>query len=247
MEHDLERLRAVFGSAFPAAPRFTAAANTAALDASLRATDALLGGDTLAPATWLYQHAMVRPGAARLAKVLSAAEALGRDVGADQLHVAQLPYVDGDRWIALTGDRPTGSLGLVAHCPDGWQADRPTAMWMLDAWQDVVPSATETTGISYHCDAPGARSPQTVLITVPPSAAATNWTLETLGASVREALDLARMRSADIDSLEAVPRFLPAIYLAFNLEGKTPSVDLNEIINAAVVSDNAAFMGQAPP
>src|SRR6185369_297486 len=142
---------AVFGSAFPAAPRFTAA-NADALDASLRDADALLGGDVLAPATWLYQHATVRPGAARLAKVLSAAEALGRDVGADQLHVAQLPHVDGDRWIALSGDRPAGSLGLVAHCPDGWRPDRAAAMWVLDAWQDVVPSATETTGISYHCD-----------------------------------------------------------------------------------------------
>lgn len=240
VEHDLARLRAVFGEAFPAAPLFTAA-NAAALGASLADATALLGGDSLAPATWLHQHALVRPSAARLATVLSGAEALGRGVGADQLQVAQLPHSAGQRWIALAGERPAGSLGLVVHNPDGFKPDQPAAAWIVDAWQDVVPNASETTGVSFHFDAPGARAPQAILLAVPPSAAATEWSVETLAASVREALDLARMRAVDIDHLSAVPRFLPAIYLAFNLEGKTPSIDLGAILTQAIQLDNAAF------
>jgi hypothetical protein len=242
--HDLERLRAVFGEAFPAAAVFTAA-NADALGASLADATALLGGDALAPATWLHQHALARPSAARLATVLSGAEALGRDVGADQLQVAQLPHSPGARWIGLRGERPAGSLAIVVHTPDGLQPDTPLAAWIVDAWQDVVPNASETTGVSFHFDAPGARAPQAVLLAVPPSAAAASWSLETLAGSVREALDLARMRGVGLDDLAAAPRFLPAIYLAFNLEGKAPSIDLGQIVSHAIELDNAAFTQQA--
>ncbi len=243
VEHDLARLRAVFGDAFPAAPLFSAA-NPGPLGASLADAAALLGGDPLAPATWLAQHAFVRPAAARLATVLGAAEALDRGIGADQLQVAQLPHTPGARWIALRGERPAGSLALVVHSPDGLQPDRPLAAWVVDTWQDVVPSASETTGASFHYDAPGARAPQTLLLAVPPNAAHAAWSLETLAGSVREALALARLRAVAGDDVAAIGRFLPAIYLAFNLEGRTPSVNIGQLIDAAIAVDNAAFSAE---
>ncbi len=245
VEHDLARLRSIFGESFPAAALFTAA-NAGALGASLADATALLGGDPLVPAAWLAQHALVRPSAARLSTVLSGAEALGRDIGADQLEVAQLPHAPGERWIALPGERPAGALGLVVHTPGGLRPAEPVAAWVVDAWQDVVPNATETTGVSFHYDAPGARAPQTLLLAVPPSAVTSNWSLEMLAASVREALALAGMRGVQIDQLAAVPRFLPATYLGFNLEGKTPSIDFGPLFTQAIERDNAAFAAEGP-
>jgi hypothetical protein len=247
VEHDLARLHAVFGRSFPAAPLFSAAASAGELAASLDDADALLGRDPLAPTTWLARHALVRPAASRLATVLSSAEARGRDVGADQLQVAQLPHRARQRWVALAGERPVGSLALVAHSPDGLKPRRAVAAWIVDGWQDVVPSGSETTGVSFHFDAPGARAPQTLLIAVPPSATATAWSVDTLADTVREALALARLRAVEGDNLAAIPRFLPAIYLAFNLEGRTPSVNVGQIIDAAIALDNAEFAGGGPP
>jgi hypothetical protein len=38
--------------------------------------------------------------------------------------------------------------------------------------------------------------------------------------SVREAVELSKMRAVDLDHQEAAGRFLPAIDLAFNLDGR---------------------------
>jgi hypothetical protein len=243
VQYHLGRLRAVFGEAFPAAAVFRPA-NVDALAASLGDATAVLDGDPLAPTTWLAQHALVRPAVGRFVTVLEAAELLGRDLGLDQLQVAQLPHLPGERWIGLPGERPEGSLGLVVHSPGGFRPRRPVAAWVVDAWQDVVPSAVETTGVSFHFDAPGARAPQTLLLAVPPNSTAASWSLETLAGTIREAHALARIRAVDLDQLTGVPRFLPALYLPFNLERLTPSVDFHALIDNAIRLDNEAFIAE---
>ena len=245
VEHDLSRMRAVFGQAFPAAPIFRAA-NRGALAASLADANALLEGDSLAPATWLAREALVRPAAGRLSAVLSGAEALGRSdgVGADRLQVAQLPHRPGDRWLALPGRRPAGSLALVLHSPAGVRPGGRMAAWVVDAWQDLVPDDTETTGVSFHFDAPGARAPQTLLLAVPPNPTATAWSLGSLADTVLEALALARLRAVESDRVAALPRFLPAIYLAYNQEGVTPSFDVGQLVERAIEIDNELFLAE---
>ena len=98
--------------------------------------------------------------------------------------------------------------------------------WSLDQWTEAVPTDMETTGVSFHFDAPGARAPQTMLIATPTDAQAARWTVDTLAGTVREAVALARIRALDIDDVDAAARFLPAAYLPFNLESKMPSVNL---------------------
>ena len=71
-----------------------------------------------------------------------------------------------------------------------------------------------------------------------------SWTVEALAGSVREAIALARIRALDGDDLEAVGRFLPAIYLPFNIEAKTPSINLAEMIGVAIELENRAFLEQ---
>jgi len=235
-------VRRVFGESFPVLPVFSAA-NGAELNVAAAAD--LLDGDPLAATTWLTQHALVRAGAARLTGVLTAAEMLGGGFGLEALTVAQLPFAKGDRWIGLpradVAERPAASVSLVAHAPKPVDFTRPLAGLVLDQWSDVVPNDHETTGVSFHFDAPGARAPQTMLLAVPGDRRAPSWTVELLAGTVREAMALARMRAVDLDDLDAVGRFLPAIYLPFNIEAKTPSINLFGMINAAIEANNLAF------
>jgi hypothetical protein len=112
---------------------------------------------------------------------------------------------------------------------------------IVDQWGEAVPSTTETTGVSFHFDAPGARAPQTVLIATPTDRGAATWTVDALTATVREAVALARIRPLDIDDIDVAARFLPAAYLPFNLEAKVPSINLAATVAIAVGVHNMKF------
>ena len=59
-----------------------------------------------------------------------------------------------------------------------------------------------------------------------------------------EALALARLRAVDSDRVAALPRFLPAIYLAYNQEGVTPSFDVGQLVERAIEIDNELFLAE---
>ena len=246
--HDLARIRAVFGQAFPVLPLFQPP-NGAELDTSA-ADDQLVGDDPLAPVTWLTRHALVRPAAARLVAVLEASEMLGGGTALEELAVAQLPHTPGDRWIGLPWEQPglgpAGTTAVVAHVADDSGFDGPLAGLIVDQWTDMVPNDQETTGLSFHYDAPGARAPQSILVAVPADPAARSWSVDALVGTVQEAMDLARMRAYDIDDLAGVGRFLPAVYLPFNLEAKTPQLNLSAMIAKAVQLADIAFLEEQP-
>ena len=94
---------------------------------------------------------------------------------------------------------------------------------------EVVPSAQETTAITFRYDAPGSCAPQAILLAVPPQLGQA-WDLETLEATLLETLELAKLRSVhpalhrQADQLDVKP-FLPALYFAFNPSGDTISTD----------------------
>jgi hypothetical protein len=44
-----------------------------------------------------------------------------------------------------------------------------------------------------------------------------------------ETLDLARIRAVDLDALDEVGHYLPALYFAFNTAGETVSTDFTRI------------------
>ena len=246
--HDLARIRSVFGDAFPVLAVF-ATTNGSEL-ATSAADGALLAGDPLAATTWLTRYGLVRPAAARLVSVLEASEMLNGGTALDELTVAQLPHHPGDRWIGLPWDPPgvcpQGHAAVVAHMADGAEFDGPMAGLIVDQWTDIVPNDQETTGLSFHYDAPGARAPQSILISVPADPSARSWSVDALAGTVREAMDLARMRAYDIDDLAGVGRFLPAIYLPFNIEAKTPTLNLSAVIAKAVELANVHFIEEQP-
>jgi hypothetical protein len=222
----LARLRTVFGTGFLALPRFTAA-NADDLSDSL--ADVALGGeDPLAAYTWLQRMERVRPPLARMTRPLRHAQVLGRAERLD-LRLAQVPHVEGQRWVGLDllpGTDPVdGAASLVLQSA----SDRftgPLCGLLVDEWTELVPSREETTGIAFQYDPPDASAPQAILLAVPP-VVGEPWTVGGLNRVLLETLDLARLRAVDPAALGDVAHFLPATYLAFNAHGDAVSSDLN--------------------
>jgi len=227
-EFALQLLNAVFGPVFKTLPLFTldGAADASWLDTRFGRSAELTGGDPLAATTWLQRAGRVRDGARRFSDALTYAEALGwRDTM--RLEVAQLPARAGDRWVALPleGEPPVGRVSFAASLPLGTPViGQAFCGLLIDEWAEILPSAEESTAVAFHFDAPGASAPQAIILAVPPREE--NWTLAALEATVLETLELARLRMVDLDALQGVGHFLPAIHLALNLRGATVATDL---------------------
>lgn len=207
----------------------------AALNGVLAQQSTLLDGDVLAPASWLQQLAPVRPGAAGLNTVLGNAEAIGAPTGPVDLDVVQVPHQAGDRWLALPlddGRLPAASLGVVVHGPGGFDPSVPQAGLVIDEWNEAVPDPVETTGLSFHYDAPGTRAPQSVLLAVPADRQASNWSLDELLSTLSETLSMAQIRAVDPQRLWMMSSALPAVYLAANSRGEGISTSLYQAVSA---------------
>jgi hypothetical protein len=227
-DFDSTRLTVIFGASFPVLPLLTPAggdlwANSAGLQSN----------DTLASVRWFQKAARVRPGAGRLDSAVMQAEALSGHLLL-QLKVAQLPAVAGDTWVALSGSKSASKLSLIAFSPTAVAAGAPVAGLLLDEWTEVVPSTQQITGVSFQYTDPGARPPQSILLAVKPDDFP-EWTMEVVEGSILEALDLAKLRAVDPDSLGALGHYLPALYFAFNTGAsvvETVSTDFNKVLKA---------------
>jgi hypothetical protein len=147
--------------------------------------------------------------------------------------VAQLPHVPIERWVALPFNGsprpPAGRLSLVLEQVSAASADGKWAGLLLDEWIEVIPSASELTGIAFNYDNPDSEAPQAILIAVPavPGGVDGHWDLPSLVDTLRETLDLAKIRAVDTELLGSLSQLLPAIYLAANLRDETISTDFS--------------------
>jgi hypothetical protein len=251
---DIAQVAAVLGDGFRMVP-LVAAAGVRDLGASLAASDTLQAGDGLAAVTWLQRAAHVRDGAARLERALLCAEAVGSPERL-RLRVGQLPHTADDRWVGLPAapDQPIagGRLSLVVQGgPAAMAGAERIAGLVVDEWTEVVPDATQMTGIGFHVDQPDSRAPQAILLAVAPTEDHV-WSLDALEATVLETLELARLRLVDLEALGApalttappplplpgairprvVPRlgqYLPAVYLAAAPDDVTVTTDLGRV------------------
>ncbi|MDM0117318.1 hypothetical protein QTI66_34955 [Variovorax sp. J22R133] len=232
-EQLIERMRAVFGAAFVVLPRFACdAAGAAELKNALAASTATQGGDPLAAHTWFTRSARVRDPVARLGACLRGAEVLNTGEKLN-LRIAQLPFVNGERWVGLpcapNTEPPSGKLSLVLQAPATLDPALPLCGVAVDEWIEVVPSRQETTAITFQYNPPDACAPQAVLLAVPPVPEEA-WTVASLQRVLLETLDLAKLRAIDPEALTGTAQYLPALYLAFNAK------------DDAVSTDAAAFM-----
>jgi hypothetical protein len=231
-EQLVERIKAVFGSAFVVLPRFKLdAAGATEMTSALAASTMTQGGDALAANTWFTRAARVRDAVARLGVCLQTAEVMNAGARLN-LSVAQLPFVGGERWVALPPlpgkEVLPGKLSLVVHTIGAVSTTQVLTGLVIDEWTEVVPSASETTGIAFQFDVPDACAPQSVLIAVPP-VPGLDWTSESLRLLLMETLDLAKLRAVDTGSLGAAAQDLPGLYFAFNAADHAVSTDFTPL------------------
>lgn len=220
----LRTLRTLLGPGSVALPRFIP---STAADLVASRDDPGLGGEPLAAEVWLTRMERVREPLRQLGIALREAEALGGP--AFTLGVAQVPHQAGAVWNALPAPSYVdGAASLVLTGVDLIAPGKELAGLLIDEWGEVVPSATETTGIAFRYDPPDLMAPQAILLAVPP-VLGEPWTVGTLNQVLVETLEQAHLRAVPPAALGAVRQYLPATMLAFNAEGDAVSTNPNAL------------------
>jgi hypothetical protein len=210
-------MQAVFGRDFVFLPTLVASLATA-----LAASPALVGDDNL-PRQAVQQMARVRPSIGRWRSMWLYGQALGADAPA--LEVVQVPTA------AMWAGRPgatvaPATVSLIVHRPTNAPAESGWAGFVIDEWNETIPSAVQPTALSFRYETPIAEAPQAVLLAVPPTTEAAEWDAETLFDTVRETLLLAKVRAVDSTMLSGLGQFLPAIFLTGNTANEVVSTNL---------------------
>jgi hypothetical protein len=248
----VDRIRAILGKSFPVLPVFNFGAHAAEAAPSLARRNELLDGDDLAIAGWLPKLGAVREATGLLSDALTAAEALGLPTQGSDFKLLQVSTLPVKRWGALPPDAEDdlrGVLAVVAHAPGALAEVTPedgVAGLYVDEWMEALPATQETTGLSFHFDAPGARAPQSMLLAVPHDKSLPNWTLDALLGVVDEALSLARLRAVRPQDLQGVGLLLPGLFLSENFKRDVPSVGLKALVEKNLGAIRAAYGENTP-
>jgi hypothetical protein len=148
-----------------------------------------------------------------------------------ELTPLQLPFIEGDRWLALEYppdvDLQTDKLLYTAHFSAAFDPLARQCGLLLDEWTEILPSAQTTTGLAFHYDRPNNEAPQTMLL-VTPAAFRGAWQWDDLVDALNETLDLAKRRAVEpvhVDS-SAYAQFLPATVMAVTMSQLTISMNL---------------------
>jgi hypothetical protein len=231
--------KTIFGDDFVVLPRFTPP-DFPSLQTAFAQSSSLVASDPHAPARWIAQLSHLRPGISRLDSALTLAQLLGAD-GADPaaLLLGQLPATANDRWLGLKLDPANppsrGRLAFACITSGDPLAESSYAGLLVDEWPERIPSAQENAAVAFHYEEPKARAPQALLLAVCPDARPA-WDDDLITGILEEALELAKIRAVDLDSVQEVGQILPALYFALNLEGATPSVNFATVKELAHVT-----------
>jgi hypothetical protein len=207
-------------------PRMTPP-DVANLKSAFSQSSSLVASDPAAPARWFRQVAYVRPGVSRLDYALSLAQVLGGpSVKVPHPLLGQLPLLVGDRWLGLPIDsaKPPskGRVALSAIAMGNPLTQNSYAGLLVDEWPERIPSTKETAAVAFHYEEPKARAPQTLLLAVCPDGRE-QWDDDLILGTLQETLELAKIRTVDLATVQQVGEILPALYFALNLQGATVS------------------------
>jgi hypothetical protein len=229
----LAGLQAVFGRDFVTTQTLSPT-NATELVMSLADRAALLpSGDAGAPLQMLEQASRVRESLGRARRVALYTGALG--MPPPSIAVTQVPFVKGETWAgprpSSIAPPPTGRVSCLFMVPAGGTFDPAQTIegLLLDEWTELVPGATEETGLAFHYDNPGAEAPQAVLAAVP-AAIDGKWTFAQLLATVNETLDLAHIRMVEPEHLRNLGQALPAIYVSQHGQNAIPSTEFTNLV-----------------
>jgi len=236
----LSVLGAIFGDDFIVLPRFIPP-DFASLQMAFAQSSALVAADSQAPSRWLLQLAHLRPGISRLDAAFTLAQLLGAQGRSPlPLLLGQLPAVADDKWLGLGID--------AAHPPDKGRVafacvtqgdpvnQNNYAGLLIDEWPERIPSTSENAAVAFHYEEPKARAPEALLLGICPDGRRF-WDDDLVTGILQETLELAKIRTVDLDSVQQVGQILPALYFALNLQGATISTNFVnvEVARAAAV------------
>jgi hypothetical protein len=221
--------QSITGAGVPIAPVFRLAPDSD-YAAAFAPGAAPAGADASAVMAWLRRVARIRPGSAALHDIVLAVEAL--QSAAAGLSTAQLPAAAGAPWVGLpfTGVTPPAArLAHVFSTPAPIDPTAPFCGFLCDTFTEQVPGLTtiatgarkyepaEVTGMAFTVDAPDAYAPQSILLAIAPDQTQ-GWSLDILLDTVRETLDLAKIRTVDLGDLPRLGRVFPVIHSGFNVD-----------------------------
>jgi hypothetical protein len=194
-------------------------------------SSSFLGADGQAFDRWLQQLTHVREPAARLDMVISVAE-IFHPSARPIFTIGQLPYRPNDRWLALEQTSEAcgrGRVALEAWITGDCQTSGKYAGLLVDEWVERIPRSNETAGLAFHFNEPKARAPRCILIAVCCDKRQ-YWDHEAIVETLVETMDLARVRTVDLYSVNDGCQILPALYFPFNAENATISADIADIL-----------------
>ena len=225
-------MKALFGRSFVVLPTFVPhnpEENPEELGQALAQDDLLAGLGEHRVRLWLQQAALVHPPLRQLEDTLIMTEAWRQptdraDEPAFTLRVAQLPFNEDSKWLALNDDErgsrinadittDRGVLSLVMAVAGNQTmpiSDTGSsagvvrfAGLLLHQWDELIPSDTVETSVSFQYDGPNAQAPQSLLLAVPSQRDTTPrlWTVDELAEIVKDTMDLAKVRAVDLDAM----------------------------------------------
>ena len=229
-------IQTILGADFVVLPRFTPP-DFASLQMAFGQSSTLVTTDPQGPGRWLMQLTHLRPGIARLDSALTLAQVLGSStIDPQDLTLGQLPATANDKWLGLGIDPANppskGRVAFACIATGDPAAHNTYAGNLVDEWNERIPSTSETAAVAFHYDQPNARAPQAILLAVCPDSRAV-WDDDLITATLIETIELARIRTVDLDSVQQVGQILPALYFALNLKSATISTDFISHIKEA--------------
>jgi hypothetical protein len=158
-----------------------------------------------------------------------------------------LPVKTGDRWLGLPIDPANppdkGRVAFTCFTQGSPATITPYAGLMVDEWPERIPSTDEKAAVAFHYEKPRARAPQTLLLAICPDDRQT-WDDDLLAGTLQETLELAKIRTVDLNSVLRVGEILPALYFALNLQGATVSTNFLSVKEIGL-SDTAILRRQS--
>ncbi|WP_282607798.1 hypothetical protein [Pelagibius sp. Alg239-R121] len=210
----IERLRRLTGAVVPILPVFVLPADpdrATSARSSMRARQVTADGHR-----WLRQVSRVRRDLGPMINWLLLSETtLGGP--ASRFGLAQVPETGGP-WAAV--DEPNGQgnrLSLFSLTgPETLALDgEPVAGLLIDSWTEAIPRRDQQTGIAVHFDAPTARPPQTVLISVVEDDP--GFDADEIVDQLLHTIEQAKSRALAPGRIGDLGHYLPAVFLPPNV------------------------------
>lgn len=253
----LEAGRILFGETFNWLPKFSCFNEIDIATADGARNQLLQHASTAAGITgtelvdeWLQGLSRVRKPLYRWEIVRMLADAL-TDVTLSVLPI-QIPFRANDSWLATElpatdPDDPTkpfgisrDTLSIAAHGATAFQAGVKQSGVMIDDWTEEIPTATETTGITFRYNQPNAVPPQALLLAVTPEETG-SWDWDALVGILNDTLQRAKRRAVEPDQLEKQSpvwnALAPALVSEFStIQQADVSLDLMLVLEFALLT-----------